>query len=166
MTPKIGSAVTAKVAQRLTAATGVNTNLASLSQGLQMPPAPLSADQIRSGNTAADLGERSNTVRYPTANIYCEKIVNSLVEKFRTFSGQIQMAVELRYSQDRLDGIQDALELYADAVMQVLDTNRGDWADGMYYTGGYQVAFGPVKHGGRNFIQVAKITFEIGVSIN
>jgi hypothetical protein len=36
----------------------------------------------------------------------------------------------------------------------------------MYYAGGYQVAFGPVKHGGKNFIQIAKITFEIGVSIN
>jgi hypothetical protein len=36
----------------------------------------------------------------------------------------------------------------------------------MYYTGGYEVALGAVKHGGRNFIQTAKITFQIGVSRN
>jgi hypothetical protein len=34
----------------------------------------------------------------------------------------------------------------------------------MYYAGGYQASFGPVKHGGRNFIQVAKVTFDVGVS--
>jgi hypothetical protein len=36
----------------------------------------------------------------------------------------------------------------------------------MFYSGGYEVVFGPVKRGGRNFLQAAKITFEIGVSKN
>ncbi len=121
---------------------------------------------MRAGNIASDLVERSNTAQYPTANVYCEKIVNNLTEKFRTFSGTMQMAIELRHSQDRLDGIQSGLEVYTDAVMQMLDASRGDWSDGAYYTGGYQVSFSPVKHGGKNFIQTAKITFEIGVSIS
>lgn len=34
----------------------------------------------------------------------------------------------------------------------------------MFYAGGYKVEFGPVKRGGRNFIQAAKITFELDVS--
>jgi len=34
----------------------------------------------------------------------------------------------------------------------------------MFYGGGYEVAFAAVKNGGKNFIQVAKVTFEIGVS--
>jgi hypothetical protein len=38
-------------------------------------------------------------------NVYCEKIVNDLKEKFQTFSGRVQMAIELRQSQDRLEGI-------------------------------------------------------------
>jgi hypothetical protein len=62
--------------------------------------------------------------------------------------------------------LQDALELYTDAATKVLDTNRGDWGDGMFYSGGYEVAFVATKRGGRNFLQVAKITLEIGVSIN
>jgi len=96
--------------------------------------------------------------------VYCEKISNTLVEKFRTFSGTAQMAIEVRHSQDQLDGLQDAVELYADAVMQTLNSGRGDWGDGMFYGGAYDVSFGPIKKGGRNFIQVAKVTFEIGVS--
>jgi len=155
-----------KVIQRMTAPAGVNASLAALTAGGAAAAGALNSSQIRSQNVAADLAERGDPVVYPAANVYCEKIVNLLVEKFRTFSGSLQMAVEVRHSQDRLAGLQDALELYADAAMQVLDASRGDWGDGMYYSGGYQVGFSAVKHGGKNYIQTAKITFEIGVSIN
>jgi hypothetical protein len=165
MIPQIGSAASGLVIQRLTGSGGANANLAFLTLGLPGIPA-LSPSQIRTGNIAADLAERSTTVRYPAANVYCEKIVNSQVEKFRTFSGTIQMAIDLRHSTDRVDNLQSHLETYADAVMGVLDVSSGDWGGGMYYAGGYQVAFGPVKQGGKNFIQTAKITFEIGVSIS
>ena len=151
MANRIGSLAAQKVIQRMTA---------------PAQPAPLNTAQIRPQNVAADLAERGDTVVYPAANVYCDKLINSLVEKFRTFSGTLQMVIELRASQDRLTGLQDGLELYADAVMQMLDANRGDWGDGMYYGGGYQVAFSAAKHGGKNYIQTAKVTFEIGVSIS
>ncbi|MEI9972412.1 MAG: hypothetical protein WDO73_10375 [Ignavibacteriota bacterium] len=61
--------------------------------------------------------------------MYCDKIVNSLVEKFRTFSGTVQAVVELRHSQDRLEGLQDTLESYTEAILQVLSANRGDWGE-------------------------------------
>jgi len=167
MTPQIGSAITGKVIQRMTAPIGgVNANVATLTQGAVSIPGILDPAQVRSGNIASDLAERSDAVQYPAANIYCEKIVNSQVEKFRTFSGKLQMAIDLRHSEDRLDQVQGNLETYTDAVMGVLAASLGDWGGGMYYAGGYQVAIGPVKHGGRNFIQTAKITFEIGVSIS
>jgi hypothetical protein len=96
--------------------------------------------------------------------VYCEKISNDLREKFRSFSGAVHLAIEVRHSQDQLDGIEDALEQYTDAVTGALTANRGDWGDGMYFAGAYQVSFGAVKKGGRNFTQAAKITFEVGVS--
>jgi hypothetical protein len=166
MAKRIGSLAARKVIQRMTAPAGVSANLASLTFGAEQQPAQLNAAQIRPQNVAADLAERGDPVVYPAANVYCDKIINSLVEKFRTFSGTLQMVIELRTSQDRLGGLQDGLELYADAVMQMLDANRGDWGDGMYYGGGYQVVFSAVKHGGKNYIQTAKVTFEIGVSIS
>jgi hypothetical protein len=138
--------------------------LAETTQGGGQPIAPLSAAQVRAQNVAPDIADQSTTMQFPAVNVYCEKIVNSLVEKFRRFSGTVQTTVELRHSQDRLDGLQDGLENYADAIMQVLNANRGDWGNGMFYCGEYQAVFGAVKHGGKNFMQVAKITFEIGVS--
>jgi hypothetical protein len=164
MTSTIGSTVTAKVIERLMGSTGVNGALAELPESDQALVGLMDLSQIRTQNVAPDLAERVIGVRYPAANVYCEKIVNQLREKFRAFSGQLQMAIEIRQSQDRLEGIQDRLELYVDATMQVLDQNRGDWGDGVFYGGGYQVAFGPVKQGGKNFMQLAKVSFEIGVS--
>jgi hypothetical protein len=160
----LGSAVTAKVAGLLTGTSGVNANLGELTSASGTAASLVDAAQIRTGSAAADLTERAGAVKYPAVNIYCEKLVNSLAEKFRSFSGTAQMAIEVRHSADRLDGLQDGLEVYVDAVRQVLEASRGNWGNGMFYAGEYQVSFGPVKHGGANFIQTAKTTFEIGVS--
>lgn len=165
MTGRLGSLATTKVVQLITAPSGVNAGLAALT----LPGAvagELSAAQVVSQNVAAEVAEKAMAVQYPTVSVYCEKLINNQSEKFRSFSGSIQMAMELRYSQDRLDGLQDAMATYADALLQVLEASQGDWGNGMYYGGAYQASYGPVKHGGRNFLQTAKITFEIGVSIN
>ena len=166
MSAKLGSAVAAKVIGRITAPTGMNAGLAALTAGNSSLASPVDAGQVRAQNMAADLAEHSSTVRYPVVHVYCEKIVNDLSEKFRSFSGKAHMTIELRHSQDNLKGLQDAVELYADSITQTLDAARGDWGDGMFYTGGYDVALGAIKQGGRKFIQAAKITFQIGVSRN
>ena len=164
MTNKIGSAVTAKVVQRIAGPAGVNTAIGALTQAERDFAGLVESSQVRPQNAAAEIVERALGVKYPTINVYCEKIVNELREKFRTFSGRVQMAIELRQSQDRLEGIQDRLELYVDATMAMLNGSRGDWGEGMFYGGEYEVAFGPVKQGGKNFMQVAKVTFEIEVN--
>jgi hypothetical protein len=67
-------------------------------------------------------------------------------------------------SQDRLEGLEYQLRLYVDAVTQVLDANRGTWGQGAFYTGGYEVIFDAVQHGGQNFLQIAKVSFEVDFS--
>jgi len=166
MTGKLGGLATAKVVQLITAPAGVNASLGALTLGGQQAPGILQAAQVQSQNVSAEVAERAGNIQYPTVSVYCEKLVNSQVEKFRSFSGTIQMAIELRYSQDRLDGLQDGMSTYTDALLQVLEASQGDWGNGLYFAGAYQAAYGPVKHGGRNFLQTTKITFEIGVSIN
>ncbi len=166
MTAKLGSAISDKIIQLIAAPAGVNSSLAALSAADSAPAAALDMARVCAQNVAADLMERSGAVNYPAVNVYCEKIVNALTEKSRSFSGSARMTVEVRHSQDRLDGLQDTLELYVDAVTQTLSASRGDWGDGMFYGGGYEVSFAAVKHGGRNFIQTAKVAFEIGVSRN
>ena len=164
MTGKLGSLATSSVIQRLIAPSGMNSSLGALTEPDNLLASPLDSSHIRAQNVAAELAERSGSLKYPSLNIYCEKIANRQTEKFRSFSGDMQMAVEVRHSQDRLDGMGNALELYVDSVAQVLSQSLGDWGSGFFYAGGYEVALGPVKTGGKNFIQTAKISFQLDVS--
>jgi hypothetical protein len=162
----IGSLVTGKTIQLLTGASGINLYLGQYTQDNGRPLAPLQGVQIRAQNVPPEIADKSSAMQFPSANVYCERIVNSLTEKFRMFSGTVQTTVELRHSQDRLEGLQNALENYTDAVLQVLAGSRGDWGDGMFFSGACQIVFTAVKQGGKNFQQVAKVSFEIGVSIS
>ena len=161
-----GNAATTQILKLFTSVPGINSNLDTLAQLENVPLAPISAKQILTQNVSAELSDRSAEAKYPAVFIYCDKVANLLTEKFRRFSGKTHMVVEVRLSQDRMEGLETTLQLYVDAITQILEQNRGDWGEGLYYTGGYEVAFGPVKHGGRNFIQTAKITFEVGASSN
>jgi hypothetical protein len=160
----VGSTVTSKVLGLLTAPPGLNASVATLAEAENLSFPPVAHAQLLSQNVPADLAERSTDTKYPAVNVYCEKIVNQLIEKFRNFSGKAVMVIEVRVSQDRLEGLEDQVQTYVDAVTQVLDQNRGDWGEGMFYTGGYEASIAAVKHGGRNFIQIAKVTFDVGVS--
>ena len=163
MTGQIVNMATEKVVARLSAPTGFRAALAEFATA---PGAMTALPNFRTQNAATDLMERAGKVQYPALHIYCDKIVNDLKEKFRRFSGRVQMVIEVRQSQDRLEGLEDATSSFIDATTLALSHSRGDWGDGMFYTGAYEVSIGAVKQGGRNFIQVAKVTFEIGVSRN
>lgn len=131
-------------------------------QGMTLPS--IGPQQIIAQNVAPDVAEQSTVSKYPLVYVYCNKVANELREKFRAFSGDAQMVVEARVSQDRLDQIETNLQAYVDAITQVLDNSRGDWGDGVFFDGGYEVTFGGVKHGGRNFLQIAKVTFVLEIS--
>jgi hypothetical protein len=160
----IAGTTTQKVIGVLTAGSGLPAALEALTtlQGVTLPA--IAAHQIISQNVAPEVSDQSTVNKYPLVYVYCTKVVNELREKFRTFSGDAQMTVEVRVSQDRLDQIETNLQAYTDAVTQVLDNSRGDWGDGMFFDGEYDVTFGGVKHGGRNFLQIAKISFVLEIS--
>lgn len=163
---QVGSIVTTKAIGILRAESGLAFSVAEIShrEGIQLAPVP--AAHIIAENVPFELFERSVGARYPALHVYCDRVVNDLKEKFRTFSGKAHVAIEVRISQDRLEGLERQLQLYVDAATWVIDVNRGDWGNGMFYGGGYEIQFGPAKHGGKNFIKTAKIVFAVDVSIN
>lgn len=160
----VASTVTAKVINLLTAPEGLNACTTTLAQAQNTTVAAVGQGQILAQNVPVEIAEHSTDVRYPSVSVYCEKIINQLKEKFRTFSGKAVTTIEVRVSQDRLQGIEEQMQIYLDAATQVLDQNRGDWGGGMYYTGGYEASLGAVKHGGQNLLQICKVTFDVGVS--
>lgn len=143
---------------------GIGAAVAALSatSGIEAPVVP--PENVIHQNAPIAIAERSIAVKYPVVHVYCDRIQNLLVEKFRRFSGKVRTVAEVRVSQDRIEGLEEQTRLYVDAITQVLDQNRGTWDQGMFYTGGYEVKFEPVQHGGRNLLQIAKVIFEVDLS--
>ena len=152
------------VANLLTGAGGLQANIDAVAAAEGLTSLTISADQVITQNAPPDVSERSTGGRYPCVHVYCEKAVNHLREKFRTFSGQVKMAIETRVTGDRLESLDPQLGLMVDAVTSTLDQNRGDLGAGIFYGGGYEIDFGAVKHGGRNYMQAAKVLFTLDVS--
>ena len=46
-----------------------------------------------------------------------------------------------------------------------LTASVGQWGKGVYYTGGYEIEFSPIKRGGRSFVQAAKVELTVNVSV-
>jgi hypothetical protein len=149
----------------LGAPTGLPFSMAAISEREKVQLGPIKPQQVLSQSIAPELAERTAGVHYPVFYTYCEKLTNELREKFRTFSGKARLAVDVRVSHDRLEDLGQTLELHVEAVTDVLDNHRGDWGGGIFFAGGYEVTFGATKHGGKNFIQTAKVTFDVDVSI-
>jgi len=154
-----------KAAGLLRAPEGLQAGLAAIAQANRVELPLIELGQIISQNVPAEVIEKSAGTKYPAFHIYCEKLQNTLREKFRQFSGTATLSADVRVTHDRLEGLDQRLQWYVDALTDVLDTNRGDWDNGLFYTGGYTVTFQPVKHGGKNFLQTAKVSFDVQVSV-
>jgi hypothetical protein len=162
--PGTTGAVADVVVAKLTAHTnGVNARVGAIVGA----DAALEATGIRSivtQNISPEISDKSGTTVYPALLIYCSKLSNQLKEKYRQFSGTGSFVIEIRHSQDRADSIEQNLQVYVDAVCSLLDDSRGDWGSGSFYAGGYDVSYEPVSRGGKNFLQRAKVGFEVEIS--
>jgi riboflavin biosynthesis pyrimidine reductase len=161
-------ALTSTVVSRLTSITdGVSVRVGAITQAdpaLQVAGQTVGIRTVLAQNASTDISEKAGHAHYPALLVYCDKMSNTLKEKFRRFSGKAHLVVEVRHSQDRLETIEANLQLYVDAVCALLDDSRGDWGGGSCYTGGYEVTYEPVARGGKNFLQRAKVGFDGEVS--
>jgi len=162
----IANSATSTIITLLNAPTGLNATISALAQTVDTPLPPVPAAQFFTDNVSNEIAEKTQDIKYTAVYVYCEKMANTLKEKFRSFSGYLQMVVDVRVSQDRLDGIDRASQLYSESLAQTLNQLRGDWGQGLFYAGTYDISFGPVKHGGKNFLKSVKITFPLDASID
>lgn len=95
--------------------------------------------------------------RYPAVILFCERIRSRPTERLRRFSGEAQVGVEVRVTQDRLEGITDRLHYYSDAVRDVLERSRGCIGPGLYLSGETAVQVDAVRKGGSHFLQSSRI---------
>jgi hypothetical protein len=160
----ITGTLTATVVSLLTSMTdGVNVRVAAIESSDSTLHAP-GVRTIVALNATVEICEKTGHAQYPALLVYSDKVANTLKEKFRQFSGKVHMVIETRNSQDHLDSLETNLQVYVDAVCALLDDSRGDWGSGAFYAGGYDVSYESVTRGGKNFLQRAKVGFDVEVS--
>lgn len=143
---------------------GVNLQIGAITES-DPTLTQLSVKSVSAQNVSVDIVDTTQQTRYPSILVYCDKLTNNLTEKYRQFSGQARMNAEVRHSEDTLADVQTNLQTTVDAVCALLANSRGDWGNGAFYVGGYDVSYDPVVRGGKNFLQRAKVTFELEVSV-
>lgn len=114
--------------------------------------------------TPAETQEKAWPMKYPVVHVYCDRIESRPAERLRRFSGRVRVVAEVRVSQDRLEGITQSLHHYVDGVRDVLERNTGCLKDGLYLSSEYDVQIEPVKKGGLNYLQTARIACPVLVN--
>ena len=124
----------------------------------------MSEAQIVAGSAGPELGTHGAAARFPFLHVYCDRLTNLQREKFRRFSGSARTVLEFWMSEERAEEMEQKLHLYVEAITRVLESNRGDRGQGVSYGGNYEVHYGAIKPGGRNYTQSAKVLLEVQVS--
>lgn len=122
---------------------------------------PPSARSMVTLNASADLLDQSLDAEYPQLLVFAEEMENLAREKFAIFSGPLRLGAEIRISAEVTGRIEADLHRYTEALLNVLHGSVGEWQTGLVYSGRYRVAFAPARLGGENFLQSARVSFEL-----
>lgn len=156
---------TAETLRRLLRAeNGLAQSVSRLSVEKNLSITPIESAQIVNCGGVGSGPDQGRRIRYPVFAVYCDRVSNLQREKFCRFSGTARLNVEVTVSGERSEGMEGLLQTLASAVTEVLERSWGDWGQGIRYGGGYDIQFGTVKKGGRNYIQTAKLVLEVDVT--
>src|SRR3954447_24853649 len=109
-----GTVVAGKLLERLQAVDGLPQKLSEIANLATFELPLIELDHIQTRNIAADVLEKSMALKYPVVLIYPERIKNEQKEKFRRFSGKVDLVVEIRLTQDRVDELEAKMGAYVD----------------------------------------------------
>ena len=154
-----------KLAGLLTTNDLLAQTITSLAQeaGITMPV--ISSDQVVISSAARELGDREIEFNYPRVCVYSSQIKNTQEEKFRSFSGGVVVAADIWASGNLLDDSNQWIHYYVEALTAILRANRGDWGDGFLFSGIYDVQLQPPKIGGFGYVELARVTCGLNVSL-
>jgi len=140
----------------------INTLAASANLTL---PAITSSGVVLS-SASADIADKDFQLTYPRVCLYSTAVKNTQIEKFRSLSGTVAVIAELWASANLLQNADQWIHFYVEALTNILRQSIGDWGDGMFFSGVYDVQFQPPKLGGFGYIESAKVTCNVDVSRN
>lgn len=126
----------------------------------------ITSTQVVLSSASADLADMDLQLTYPRICVYSSGLKNTQAEKFRSFSGAITVTTEVFASGNLVSDTDQWIHFYVEGVTQILRQNIGDWGNGMFFSGAYDVQLQAPKAGGFGFIGSAKVACSINVSLN
>jgi hypothetical protein len=155
-----------KTAALLRNSSGIEDQIRSMagSSGIEIPL--ITADQVFVSSAPAGMAVLQQDLGYPRVAVFSTKVKNTQMEKFRTLSGTVTVTAEIAATANLLSDVDTWIHYYVEAITNILRGNRGDWDDGVFYSGAYEVDVQTPKTGASGFLQLARINFEVGISHN
>ncbi len=155
-----------KVLEILTSANALEQqiNLLALEANVDLPPMP--PTQVVLSSVPSDVGDNNVQLTYPRVCLYSSGLKNTQIEKFRSLSGTVAVIAEIWASGNMVTQSDQWIHFYVEGVTELLRQNIGDWGDGMFFSGSYDIQFQQPKTGGLGFVQSAKVTCSLNVSRN
>ena len=141
--------------------TGVNAQLAGIEARDGVILVRLAGDQFVFMNLPPDLADQSMDVSYPAVYLFAEEAQNVNREKFAYFSGSLLLGIDVRLTAENPANLESMLHEYVEAVLNVLQASRGDWSEGLSYSGRFGVRYSVTRMGGDNFIQSARLSLPL-----
>ena len=127
---------------------------------------PLTSDQVVITSAAPAIGDKDIQLTYPRVCLYSSGLKNTQLEKFRTLSGQAAAVAEVWASSDLIQDADLWIHFYVEAVTSILQSNTGDWGDGISFPGTFDVQFQGAKPGGLGYVASAKVSCNFHVAQN
>ncbi|MBV9301371.1 MAG: hypothetical protein JOY62_18685 [Acidobacteriaceae bacterium] len=155
-----------KVSDLLTNANALSQQINAIATSSNVTLPVISPDQIVLSSASADMADKDLQFTYPRISIYCAGLKNTQIEKFRSLSGTISVTVELWASSNLLQETDQWIHFYVEAMTDILRQNIGDWGDGIFFSGVYDVSFQAPRVGGLGYSGSAKVTCNLNVSRN
>ena len=155
-----------KLSDLLTNRNTLQEQIAAIAASCNAVVPAISSAQVLLSSAAPDIGDKNIQLTYPRVCLYSNTAKNLQTEKFRSLSGTIAVVAEVWASANLVTDIDRWIHFYVEALTEVLRQNLGDWGDGFFFSGVYDVQFQAPKTGGLGFVQSAKVTCTLNVSRN
>ena len=162
----LGLLAAQKVGLLLTADNALGQELNTLTASANVSLPPIQPNQIVLTAVGPEIADKNAQLTYPRICLYSTTIKNTHLEKFRSLSGSLSVSADVWASANLLQDVDQWIQFYVEATTAVLRLNTGDWGDGIFFSGAYDVQFQAPKAGGFGYVELGKVTCTLSVSRN
>lgn len=155
-----------KLSDLLTNENALQQQIAAIAASANLIVAPIGPAQVVLSSASPDLGDKNIQLTYPRICLYSSGLKNSHLEKFRSLSGTVSVIAEIWASGNLVSDADVWIHYYVEALTDILRQNIGDWGDGVFFSGVYDIQFQSPKAGGVGFVQSAKVSCDLNVGRN